>query len=708
MARKLAFIGFSYFFGLLVASCLSLWLTITISGLFLCISLCIFLILRPKHSQRLYRVGVCAAACCAGLMLYSIYDIGICRPIIADDGKAMSGEITITAVSSVTDEKAFYIGRCRLPCGRTGKIGFYCDAPNLVKGDTVKLSGTLYSPENTPFFNSRDYYYSKSVFLMLDVTDTHSIHIRENNPFRIASSLRERVISVIRRWIPSDEGELIIGMVFGNAHWRLSDKSQSSLYSSGIGHIAAVSGMHMAIAASVAAAIATAFGCPKRFKFLFALAAASAFALTAGFTASVVRSLIMITMVYAAEGFLEEYDPLSSLGAALILMTITAPFSVRDTSLLLSVSGVVGTSVIAPEIIHAIETYIAEKYRLVYFRLNGGITASINALCASLAVFPAAAVSFDEISVVSPLTNLLLSPLCSCAVGISMAGSLLSLLPTSALSGGLFLASGIICKAVLDVSDFMGSLSFAAIPTELDITTPMLVIIILACGAAAVILSDRLYVMLTFVSTVFIAVITISAYSLIPMQYPEIAVLTEGNGCIIIVKDNASSQIYDFMGTVKGISAAESYLKRTGSADPAMIMLSEKCSSSYALYRDKFPSAQVISSNSSDGLTYSAEDNIIKFGAYSVYPFDGYTVVEAEGTRIICINKKCSLPDEKYDLAVINCKAAVKIDAESFAITDKQFAGTLSPEADSIWCSCCEYMIKGGEITPKEELEWLR
>lgn len=127
----------------------------------------------------------------------------------------------------------------------------------------------------------------------------------------------------------------------------------------------------------------------------------------AGLCQPVLRSAAMLTIVYGAEVFKRRSDTLNSLGLASFLLLAGQPFAVRDSSFLLSFAGVLGIGVFAPVLCSKIsESGIKGKF-LKY---------AAAMLCVSVVVFPASFLYFDEVSIISPVANFILIPVCSMAL----------------------------------------------------------------------------------------------------------------------------------------------------------------------------------------------------------------------------------------------------------------------------------------------------
>lgn len=707
MARKTAFVGFSYLTGLLLASFFSLWLDIAAGGALLGFGICVLLIFRPERTGRLYRSAVCAAACAVGFLLYGGYDIAVCRRISLNDGMHFEGTVTVEEVTVYSEESAFYIGKCTFPNGAGGRTGFYSRNPSLVRGDSVTLSGTLYTPESAGFTDKREYYRSKNVFVLINVSREMAYDIKAHSIFRALDEFRSRVCTTVRKYIPSDEGEMIIGMIFGSGYMELPYKTERLLYRAGIGHVTAVSGMHLAVAAGIAAAVSATLGMGKKARFGAVMAMSLLFAAAAGFTPSVIRSLIAVSAVWGAEIFNRKSDSLTSLAIAGIIMTAFSPFSVRNASFLLSFSGTLGTAVLAPAVNEEYEKRKRHKYGDNY-RTGALLSSVCSAVCAGAAVFPVSAVLFDEISVIAPLSNVLLSPLFTAVIVISVLGAAACLLPVSFIGGGFFIAAGIICRPALYLAKLLGGLSFAAVPSGLEIVKPMLLIVILSAAAGAFIISDRMYSVLLCLFSVLISVCCIAVYRLVPSGVTEIAVLTEGDGCTVVVKNDSSSQIYDFMGKRRGIRAAADYITRTGGSAAAFAAVTENCAFSEAEYARVFDGIAVLSPLTKSGLTYSEEENIIKFGGCEYYPCKGYGIIETEGIRILCVTGRSEPPDMHYDLCIFCCEAEVNVSADRYLTAERDYKGKISPTAENVSCESRVYIADNGSLYPKEDITWLR
>ena len=704
MTRKTAVMGLGWLSGLLAASFFALWLSVSAGIMLVCFGLTVIFIVRPEKASRLFAFSAAALFCGMGLLYYSGYDYFVCRPISSANGASFEGSAVIKDVTAYSEDSAFCTAQISLPDGRKADIGWYACDGNLARGDKAQLSGILYSPENTSFFNSADYYRSQNIFLLLNPRSECYIK-NENGLFHRLCAFRENAVSVIRSYVPSDEGELIIGMTLGNGLWRISDKAENALYRSGIGHIASVSGMHMAVAAGIVSALASALCLSKKSRLSLICIACALFALTADMGVSVLRAYVMTVLVYTADLFRRQNDGLTSLTVAAVILTVGSPFAVRSASFLLSFSGVFGVSVLAPSLNSAIRRAYERRYEdkmgFVF-----GFEALLSSLCASAAVIPASALCLDEISLIAPVSNLIMSPLFTAAMTLSMAGILVSVLPLQSISGGFFLIAGALCRPVLMLTELFGNLPFASLPSGTAVAPPIIALIIITAGASHIIMKNRSAVILTVSGAVLAGAVCITFYRAVPDEYARAVLLTEGNGGVLILSEDNYCTVIDFMGNSKSVKAVKKYLAKADIPEASLVAVTEHGDYAAPLYVSAFPNAQVFSQSTCAGLTYTPDGDIIKFGNVSFIPSEDHFRVQFCGSEILCVNRKCEPPRADYNMCILDCRSSVEVSADIYAVTNKSYSGNV-PISSLVIPQGGEFIVSDG-IFLKEEQKWLR
>ncbi|MCM1579261.1 MAG: ComEC/Rec2 family competence protein, partial [Ruminococcus sp.] len=707
MTRKLAKAGGSYLAGMLAASFLSVILSLSLGAAAVTAGICLGAFFRPKKGGGKYTAAVCSVCCGLGMLAFACYGLFAVRPLEKLDGCEFSGSGKI-CLARHYDNASLYAAEFDLPGGRKGKAAFYLyNEERLVKGDSVTVAGTLCMPDSSGFFDSKNWFSSQGIFLTLQDASLQDFRITDNNIFRTADSFRLKTAAHFRFLLNgSSRGELLIGMLFGQNFCRLGEKSRDMLSMAGISHIAAVSGLHMSIAAGIAAAAASALKLPKWAKFAAAGISAAVFGLCADLTMSVMRSLIMILLVHSAELFRRRSDPLTSLTAAFLVITAGCPYVIRNTSLLLSGSGVLGTAIAAPLLTaHWEELVNSRTKRHTPYKTGIVLSAAFTCICAYCAVFPVSCLTFDKVSPAAPLVNLLLSPFFTAAVTLAAVGAFFGMFPLLApLGNGAVYAGSLMSGIILKGAETAGSQEAAVIPTGLEIM-PLLVIVTILSGAAGFAFTSRKsFGLLTFSAAVFICSVCLAVMRAIPPKTAEIAVITEGNGCAVVVCGDKETHVIDCSGSSSCAAAVKKFIDRRGLKSPSEIVAySEK---SAMVYSEKFYDTLILSPYPEDSGRDIAENEYIKGkqsitgGIVEITPMEKAMLINIDGVSVISVNAGDGYIDGDYDIVIINSAAAAEYKAPAnYIVTRRKFSGSLPAGSDTVFCECACYKVteKGAE-----------
>lgn len=211
---------------------------------------------------------------------------------------------------------------------------------------------------------------------------------------------------------PEDVSGFIRALVTGNRD-NLTDEFTTSIERAGLSHTVAVSGMHLAFLSGLLTCL---LGQGRRATALLTILWVALFCGIAGNTPSVLRAAVMILMLQLAPLLDRERDGPTSLALALLLLLWVNPFSAAHIGLRLSFAAVAGILLVSDRI----QEWLLKKLRMDRLRkpkhmveklLRAGpyfMVSSLSAtLGASVLTIPLAAVHFNIVSLISPLSNLL-------------------------------------------------------------------------------------------------------------------------------------------------------------------------------------------------------------------------------------------------------------------------------------------------------------
>lgn len=551
-------------------------------------------------------------------------------PVVRYDGTSGSFTGKVTDFDVYDGDFAVYTLKGRINGDTPAKIQLLTTELDASYGDIVTVEDCEFSvPVNTYVFPAADYCRSNHIYLTAANGD---VSVEKTNSGHLKALLADIRNSTERRFIEElgeETGGFLLAMTFGEKEY-LDSSLKISLYRSGIGHIMAVSGLHVSIAAAVIMAALKRLRVNRYLSFgavnLLMLAVIG----LANCPVSAIRAALMLDIMYSARLFRQQNDSLNSLSAAALLICLADPYAVWSSGFLLSLSGTFGIAVLGP--------YIGKRFRTEKSIMYPVITA----ICTSISVFPASAFFFDEVSVISPLTNLLLVPLCSFAMLIGLADM--------ATLGGLHLlpAAYPAIKIVTGASDAAASTGFAHISRSGDIIPSILLI----AGAAAVLVHlftvSRKMTALTIAAAYLFTGTAYAVLGIVRSRQCIVAVLGRSVDAAVVISYRGRTDIFDLTGSPATDEYVRKYLAANGILPDTLTLTANKETrySAYVQELDMYAPTKILMADDSSGMSFSGECGVsysdgvltVSYGdsGVSIQPYgsevlDGYTVFYGKG-----------------------------------------------------------------------------
>ena len=481
---------------------------------------------------------------------FSAYNHLIYKNIVDFAGHEIEFSGVVTDYKDYAENKTRYFLKGEINEFQKAKIIVYTDAADCEVGDKVKLKCIPELPENNYLFSSLDYYKSDGIYLQTE--EVSFMEIQKTIGFSLKKSLynfRENVSRAIESAIPSDESGMLNGMLFGDKSG-IDQNDKTMLYRTGIGHVTAVSGLHLVLFCTLVTFLLQRFGAGKILEFVFSEVFMILFALCCGMSPSIMRAFIMMTLINSAPLFFRYTDSLNSICIAVILLTIFNPFMILSQSFLLSVSGALGAGVFAPYMTSNITNFVKIKAgkNILYM------------LCVSAAVTPMSVICFGEFSLISPLSNLIITPLCMMSLLVAMIGALLIFINPAL----LFKISGAICRIVLNLSRIIGRNKYTHTKLTGDFIPVIIIVIVIFCISSYLIFKCRRYSAVTVAISAAILFFSCAFYNYYNMTIMKIALLGKNDVGVIIVSKGYTADIIDISGKLSNSRYAEKYLNDNG------------------------------------------------------------------------------------------------------------------------------------------------
>ena len=236
------------------------------------------------------------------------------------------------------------------------------------------------------------------------------------NPFyKVAGSIRRYANKTVSTNLKGDSAGLLLALTTGDKSL-LGEKFLEKVKTTGISHVIVVSGMHLSIV------MLAVFWCidklfySRYIRSLLSIVFVVFVFSVSGFTTSITRAGTMFIVASMAPIFNRDNDSLNSLFTAVAIMLIIAPLSIFNVSLQLSVLSTLAIIWIVPFYYRI----ITERFNVKSKVLKSIIGVFLCSICSVIFTLPVTVRTFGFVSIVSPITNLLITYPVSLALVLSV------------------------------------------------------------------------------------------------------------------------------------------------------------------------------------------------------------------------------------------------------------------------------------------------
>lgn len=549
MRRKMVWIGIPWLAGLFLgATCrTSMTMCLLLAALML---LGAFRLFRRITTGQAFGIGLSLTAAVGSVLAYSAL---VYTPIAAHDGMLTTFSGKITSVAVYDNDHASYQVQGEFADGTSAKILVYTDDLGARYGDCLDVAGAFSIPKDDYLWKSSSYYQAKGIFLEAD-SDAFVRYTPTKNGqlIRTLQAYREHISSRICVLAGTDAGGMVSAVLLGTRD-TIPDEADRLMTHHGIRHVVSVSGLHLVLLLTVWMWFCQRLHLHRWLSFGSSVIWMLLYALMVGTPVSILRAGIMYLMMQSAPLFFRRGDACNSLCFAGILLTIGNPYSILDASFLLSMAGTFGIGVFAP--------WLTKGMRNKKFPM--GVLRRLTEMgCVSVCIFPVTLLYFREISVVSPVANLLLVPICSLMLTLSL---------------GIFLTNGVgfvakpICLLLRWMYDLLMLLAYGLrklIPTMFSTGWDLLPVLTGILAAFVFLLfvqkHSRRIVAGALVLSFGILLAGQTVYRLGERDIFTIAVLGQKQEMVLVVTYRGKTDVIDLTGHHKNPDYVQAYLSEHG------------------------------------------------------------------------------------------------------------------------------------------------
>lgn len=413
-----------------------------------------------------------ALLCCAGMAVGLLWTWGYGRlflePARQLDDRTVVLTGTVIGFPEPTDYGGSVLVRMDLERGSVHTL-LYIDQANmdLEPGDRISTIAHCTLATRSSRGEEISYYTAKGIFL----TAAAYGEMESRRPDRIPLScvpahLNRALTQGIRQTFSPDTAPLVEAVVAGNTD-HLEDSLITALRRTGLAHTVAVSGMHLAYLSGFLSLL---LGRGSRRSAVVSIPLMFLFALLVGWTPSVVRAAVMLTLLQLAPLLKREGDTLTSLGFALLVLLIKNPYAAADIGLQLSFGAAMGIHLFSGDLqermtdrfcFESCENPLQRHWNHTVYLVASILSASLGALVFTT---PLSAVYFGQVSLIAPVANLAAIWAVS---GVLIGGLLVGVLGTALPAVALICAVPvrILVMYLVNVIEYLGKFPFASIPS---------------------------------------------------------------------------------------------------------------------------------------------------------------------------------------------------------------------------------------------------
>jgi competence protein ComEC len=354
---------------------------------------------------------------------------------------------------------------------------FAVDLSGVGVGDRVRVDGEISLPEpGEGGFDYARYLSTKKISAVIEGTGIWPV---DENPGWVGQ-LHRRTDVALGYGLRPQEAAVVRGMVLGDRSL-IPENLEVAFQRSGITHVLAISGQHVAILAAMIYFVLRGFYTPLVARAPATLVLIWLYILIAGAPPSAIRAGVIATLVLLAWLLGRQVSPLHLMTTMLAFVLSYNPLLLYSTGFQLSVAAVFGILLLRKPLKSLIEHTLLRPLRKPPEALSNLLGAS---LAAQVATTPIIAASFDEVSLIGVLTNLIAVPISGPILTLGLVASLAGNV-APALAYPLNASNGFLVAVLEWAARTASAFPFATVATS-GVTLPLIWLFYIGCLPAAI------------------------------------------------------------------------------------------------------------------------------------------------------------------------------------------------------------------------------
>ena len=481
----------------------------------------------------------------------------------------ISGEVTDIGYRSEFSER-LYVNISSIDGERTD-----INAVLEIEGESHLYYGDVFTLKAKPeFFDEKEkYLIADGYAFKIICEDIEGIEFLDNiadERITFFRDINEDIQDMIYRLTDEESGAFLSAIILGNRDL-LEDNVIRDFRRCGISHILALSGLHVTVIIGFFDLVLRKMYVGKRIRcFILSFLGLAYLAIT-GFSMSASRAVIMLCMVYLSHLLHEDSDSITSLAIASVVILAINPYALVSVSLWMSVIATLGIIIIS-EIISPLGYMINKKSFVVRIGYRLLTTASLT-LAAIFFVSVFNWLCFGEISIVAPLTNLIITPLVTIVLVMGLTILVFSFLAPIATFLGTVVC--FLTEITLKLSEYFSSWHNITVSLEYDFVKYIAVPFIIAIIIFLLVRIKHKWTIAVIPGAAVIAfIICFNIHSIGMQDMAKISYIQNGSSEMLLITDGESVTVCDIStGGYKHLLLAYETAEQKGSTEIDNVIL---------------------------------------------------------------------------------------------------------------------------------------
>lgn len=203
-----------------------------------------------------------------------------------------------------------------------------------IKGN---IQGTDFS-KNKLLFNYKNYLRGKKIHAVIFAEGKAAVIKKDFSLLNeISLNFEEYTKNTFYSNLSRKNADIILSIILSESDY-LEEDLYNGIKKMGLAHIFAVSGTHIVIMYGFMLFVFMALGISRRMSWILSWSIIWFYGFLVGFPVSVMRSLVMFTLLFGSEVLYRKYSSLNAIGLAALILTVYNPYWLFDAGFLLSFS----------------------------------------------------------------------------------------------------------------------------------------------------------------------------------------------------------------------------------------------------------------------------------------------------------------------------------------------------------------------------------